>query len=73
MPHFLWECNRRDEEAPHFVSGFFHFFQIIVTNGDPLELSTQVRYLFIRGQLASTNNLHQALYEKDSKRPKSAN
>ena len=46
---------------------------LIVTNGDPLELTTDVRYLFIRGQLTSTNNKQQALYEKYSKRPKAAN
>ena len=43
---------------------------IIVTNGDPLELTTDVRYLFIRGQLTSTTNRHLSLYEKYSKRPK---
>src|SRR5208337_630132 len=29
---------------------------LIVTNGDPLELTTDVRYLFIRGQLTSMDN-----------------
>jgi len=46
---------------------------LIVTNGDPLELTTDVRYLFIRGQLTSMDNRHLRLYEKYSKRPKSAN
>jgi len=46
---------------------------IIVTNGDPLELTTDVKYLFIRGQLTSMDNRHLRLYEKYSKRPKSAN
>jgi imidazolonepropionase-like amidohydrolase len=46
---------------------------IIVTNGDPLELTTDVRYLFIKGQLTSTDNRHQRLYEKYLNRPKSAN
>jgi imidazolonepropionase-like amidohydrolase len=46
---------------------------VIVTNGDPLELTTEVRYLFIRGQRTSTNNRQQVLYEKYSKRPKAAN
>ncbi len=45
----------------------------IVTNGDPLELTTDVKYLFIRGQLTSMDNRHLRLYEKYSKRPKSAN
>lgn len=45
---------------------------LIVTNGDPLELTTDVRYLFIRGQLTSTNNRHKSLYEKYLNRPKSA-
>jgi len=46
---------------------------LIVTNGDPLELTTDVRYLFIRGQLTSTNNRHKSLYEKYLNRPKLAN
>jgi len=45
---------------------------LIVTNGDPLELTTDVKYLFIRGRLTSTDNRHLRLYEKYSKRPKSA-
>ncbi len=43
---------------------------IIVTNGDPLELTTDVRYLFIKGQLTSTDNKHKAEYEKYLNRPK---
>jgi imidazolonepropionase-like amidohydrolase len=43
---------------------------IIVTNGDPLEVTTDVRYLFIRGQLTSTDNRHKSLYEKYLNRPK---
>ena len=43
---------------------------IIVTNGDPLELTTDVKYLFIRGQLTSTDNRHKRLYEKYLNRPK---
>jgi imidazolonepropionase-like amidohydrolase len=42
---------------------------LIVTNGDPLELQTQVRYLFIKGQLTSTDNRHRDLYEQYRKRP----
>ena len=45
---------------------------VIVTNGDPLELTTDVKYLFIRGQLTSLDNRHLHLYEKYAKRPKSA-
>ena len=43
---------------------------LIVTNGDPLELTTDVMYLFIRGQRTSMDNRHLRLYEKYSKRPK---
>jgi imidazolonepropionase-like amidohydrolase len=43
---------------------------LIVTNGDPLELTTDVRYLFIRGQLTSLENRHHRLFEKYSARPK---
>jgi imidazolonepropionase-like amidohydrolase len=43
---------------------------VIVTNGDPLELTTDVKYLFIKGQLTSTDNRHKRLYEKYLKRPK---
>jgi imidazolonepropionase-like amidohydrolase len=46
---------------------------IIVTNGDPLEITTDVKYLFIKGQRTSLDNRHLRLYEKYSKRPKSAN
>jgi len=42
---------------------------VIVTDGDPLELTTEVQYLFIRGQLTSTNNRHKSLYEKYLNRP----
>src|SRR5262249_424140 len=43
---------------------------VIVTNGDPLELTTEVKYLFIRGQLTSTDNRHKRLFERYSGRPK---
>ena len=43
---------------------------VIVTNGDPLELTTDVKYLFIKGQLTSTDNRHKRLFEKYSNRPK---
>ncbi len=43
---------------------------LIVTNGDPLELTTDVKYLFIKGQLTSMDNRHLRLYEKYAKRPK---
>jgi imidazolonepropionase-like amidohydrolase len=46
---------------------------IIVTNGDPLELSTEVKFLFIKGERTSLDNRHQRLYEKYLKRPKAAN
>jgi imidazolonepropionase-like amidohydrolase len=46
---------------------------IIVTNGDPLELSTEVKFLFIKGQRTSLDNRHQRLYEKYFNRPKAAN
>jgi len=45
---------------------------LIVTNGDPLEVTTEVRYLFIKGQLTSTDNKQKALYEKYMNRPKTA-
>jgi len=43
---------------------------IIVTNGDPLEITTEVRYLFIKGQPTSLDNKQKALYEKYLNRPK---
>lgn len=45
---------------------------VMVTNGDPLELTTDVRYLFIKGQLTSLDNKHKSLYEKYSNRPRTA-
>lgn len=43
---------------------------VVVTNGDPLELTSEVRYLFIRGQLTPLDNRHKTLFEKYSARPK---
>ena len=43
---------------------------LIVTNGDPLELTTDVKYLFIKGQLTSTDNKHKRLFDKYANRPK---
>jgi len=43
---------------------------LIVTNGDPLDVATEVRYLFIQGRLTSTDNKQKALYEKYLNRPK---
>jgi imidazolonepropionase-like amidohydrolase len=45
---------------------------LIVTNGDPLDVTTDVRYLFIKGQLTSTDNKQKALYEKYMNRPTAA-
>jgi len=45
---------------------------LIVTNGDPLEIRTQVKYLFIKGELTSTDNRHRDLYEQYRKRPEPA-
>src|SRR4029077_15275434 len=45
---------------------------LMLTNRHPLELTTDVRYLFIKGKLTSTDNKHQRLYEKYLNRPKSA-
>ena len=43
---------------------------VIVTNGDPLEITTEVKFLFIKGQRTSLDNRHQRLYEKYLNRPK---
>ena len=45
---------------------------LIVTNGDPLDVTTEVRYLFIKGQLTPTDNKQKELYEKYRNRPKPA-
>jgi imidazolonepropionase-like amidohydrolase len=42
---------------------------LIVTTGDPLEVQTQVKFLFIKGELTSTDNRHRDLYEQYRKRP----
>jgi imidazolonepropionase-like amidohydrolase len=45
---------------------------IVVTNGDLLELRTQVKYLFIKGQLTSLDNKQLDLYNRFRNRPKPA-
>jgi imidazolonepropionase-like amidohydrolase len=41
---------------------------LMVTTGDPLAIPTEVRYLFIKGQLIDTDNKQRQLYEKYRKR-----
>ena len=43
---------------------------IIVTDGDPLEITTQVKHLIINGRPTSLDNKHLRLYEKYRARPK---
>ena len=43
---------------------------LIVTDGDPLQIRTQVLDLFILGRQVSTDNRQKALYEKYRARPK---
>ncbi|MCL6564950.1 MAG: amidohydrolase family protein [Acidobacteriia bacterium] len=42
---------------------------LVVTDGDPLEITTQFRYVFIQGRPVSTDNRHRQLYEKYRARP----
>jgi imidazolonepropionase-like amidohydrolase len=44
---------------------------VIVTDGNPLEIQTQVTELFILGRHVGTDNKHQSLYEKYRARPRS--
>jgi imidazolonepropionase-like amidohydrolase len=46
---------------------------LIVTTGDPFEVQTHVKFLFIKGQLTSLDNRHLDLYEQYRKRPKAGN
>ncbi|HKW88897.1 MAG TPA: amidohydrolase family protein [Candidatus Acidoferrales bacterium] len=43
---------------------------LVVTDGDLLEIRTQVKYLFIKGQLTSLDNKQLDLYKRFSSRPK---
>lgn len=43
---------------------------LIVTDGNPLEIQTQILDLFILGRQVSTDNKHKSLYEKYRARPK---
>ncbi|MGH9704558.1 MAG: amidohydrolase family protein [Candidatus Acidiferrales bacterium] len=42
---------------------------LIVTTGDPFELNTELKYLFINGQQTSMENKHHELYEEFRGRP----
>lgn len=42
---------------------------LIVTNGDPLEIRTEIKHVFVQGRPASLENRHQELYEKYRSRP----
>ncbi len=43
---------------------------LIVVNGDPLEIRTEVEHVFVNGVPVSLDNRHQMLYEKYRSRPK---
>ncbi len=42
---------------------------LIVTDGDPLEIQTNVEYVFIKGMPVDTNNKHRRLWERYMNRP----
>jgi imidazolonepropionase-like amidohydrolase len=42
---------------------------LIVTDGDPLEIRTQVKHLFINGRAIPLTSRHTELYEKYKSRP----
>jgi imidazolonepropionase-like amidohydrolase len=42
---------------------------LMVTDGDPLEIQTQVEYVFINGMPVDTNNKHRRLFEYYNARP----
>ena len=42
---------------------------LIVTDGDPLEILTQIKYLFINGHQVPLTSKHTELYEKYKARP----
>jgi len=43
---------------------------VFVTTGNPLDVRSNVKYLFIRGQLVSLTDRHTKLYEQFRARPK---
>jgi imidazolonepropionase-like amidohydrolase len=43
---------------------------LVVTNGDPLEIQTEFKHVFINGRPVSTENRHQRLYDQYRARPK---
>lgn len=45
---------------------------VIVTTGDPLDVRTQMRYVFIRGQNMPFNDMHTQEYERWRNRPRAA-
>ncbi len=42
---------------------------LFVTDGDPLEIKTEIRYLFINGKQVGLENKHRSLYQKYRARP----
>lgn len=45
---------------------------VIVTTGDPLDVRSVARYVFVRGELVSLDDRHKKLYEQFRARPKAA-
>ena len=42
---------------------------LVVTDGNPLEITTQVRHVVINGRVVPTDNKHRSLYERYRSRP----
>ncbi len=45
---------------------------LIVTDGDPLEITTEIEFVFVKGMLSDTDNKHRRLWEKYMGRPMKA-
>lgn len=45
------------------------FADLLVTNGDPMEVKTEIKMLFIQGRMQSLESKHTRLYEKYKARP----
>ncbi len=59
----------RFEREARSLAGYDQTMLLVITDGNPLEITSNVQRLIIAGRDVSTDNKHLALYEKHRGRP----
>ena len=64
VPRYVPDASGPTREDGVYSSALHIYPQPIVTDGDPLQIRTQMHYVIIHGELSSAENKHQRLWER---------